>query len=69
MQEDNLLDEKEEYVHQNVLKAFITTRKMLTENVNNKFNIAEFKLFNQLVNGELEETCSQLLMVLNIAVV
>lgn len=59
MQEDNLLDEKEEYVHQNqVLKKFITTRvKMLTENVNNKFNIAEFKLFNQLVNGELEETC------------
>ena len=59
MQEDNLLDEKEEYVHQNqVLKAFITTRvKMLTENVNNKFNIAQFKLFNQLVNGELEETC------------
>lgn len=59
MQEDDLLDEKEEYVHQNqVLKAFVTTRvKMLTENVNNKFNIAEFKLFNQLVNGELEETC------------
>ncbi|WP_203262997.1 AAA family ATPase [Staphylococcus epidermidis] len=59
VQEDNLLDEKEEYVHQNqILKAFITTRvKMLTENVNNKFNIAEFKLFNQLVNGELEETC------------
>lgn len=59
MQEDNLLDEKEEYVHQNqVLKAFITTRvKMLTENVNNKFDIAQFKLFNQLVNGELEETC------------
>ncbi|MCG2339252.1 ATPase [Staphylococcus epidermidis] len=59
MKEDNLLDEKEEYVHQNqVLKAFITTRvKMLTENVNNKFNIAEFKLFNQLVNGELEGTC------------
>lgn len=59
MQEDNLLDEKEEHVHQNqVLKAFVTTRvKILTENVNNKFNIAEFKLFNQLVNGELEETC------------
>lgn len=59
MQEDNLLDEKEEHVHQNqVLKAFVTTRvKMLTENVNNKFDIAEFKLFNQLVNGELEETC------------
>lgn len=59
MEEDNLLDEKEEHVHQNqVLKAFVTTRvKMLTENVNNKFNIAEFKLFNQLVNGELEETC------------
>lgn len=59
MQEDNLLDEKEEHVHQNqVLKAFVTTRvKMLTENVNNKFNIAEFKLFNQLVNGELEEKC------------
>ena len=59
MQEDNLLDEKEEHVHQNqVLKAFVTTRvKVLTENVNNKFNIAEFKLFNQLVNGELEETC------------
>lgn len=59
MQEDNLLDEKEEHVHQNqVLKAFVTTRvKMLTENINNKFNIAEFKLFNQLVNGELEETC------------
>ena len=59
MREDNLLDEKEEHVHQNqVLKAFVTTRvKMLTENVNNKFNIAEFKLFNQLVNGELEETC------------
>lgn len=59
MQEDNLLDEKEEHVHQNqVLKVFVTTRvKMLTENVNNKFDIAEFKLFNQLVNGELEETC------------
>lgn len=58
-EEDRLLDEKENYSHElYILKEFTTTKvNMLTENVNNKFNIAEFKLFNQLVNGELEETC------------
>lgn len=57
--EDKLLDEKEEYAQElYVLKEFTTTKvNMLTENINNKFKLAEFKLFNQLVNGELEETC------------
>ncbi len=32
---------------------------MLTENINNEFEIAEFKLFNTLVNGELEEHVPQ----------
>ncbi|ENJ4009175.1 AAA family ATPase [Staphylococcus pseudintermedius] len=57
--EDNLLDEKEEYVCQLYqLNLFTTTKiNMLTDNINKKFDMAEFKLFNQLVNGELEETC------------
>lgn len=57
--EDNLLDEKEECAHQLYqLNLFTTTKiNMLTDNINEKFDIAEFKLFNQLVNGELEETC------------
>ncbi|HDA5104725.1 TPA: AAA family ATPase [Staphylococcus aureus] len=59
-EEDRLLDEKEKYSHDlYILKEFTTTKvKMLTENINNEFDIAEFKLFNTLVNGELEETCS-----------
>ncbi|HDF8598159.1 TPA: AAA family ATPase [Staphylococcus aureus] len=59
-EEDRLLDEKEKYSHDlYILKEFTTTKvKMLTENINNEFEIAEFKLFNTLVNGELEETCS-----------
>ncbi|WP_308446865.1 AAA family ATPase [Staphylococcus aureus] len=59
-EEDRLLDEKEKYSHNlYILKEFTTTKvKMLTENINNEFDIAEFKLFNTLVNGELEETCS-----------
>ncbi|PXA44202.1 ATPase, partial [Staphylococcus pseudintermedius] len=57
--EDNLLDEKEEYAYQLYqLNLFTTTKiNMLTDNINEKFDMAEFKLFNQLVNGELEETC------------
>ncbi len=57
--EDNLLDEKEEYACQLYqLNLFTTTKiNMLTDNINKKFDMAEFKLFNQLVNGELEETC------------
>ncbi|EGQ4336449.1 AAA family ATPase [Staphylococcus pseudintermedius] len=57
--EDNLLDEKEECAHQLYqLNLFTTTKiNMLTDNINEKFDMAEFKLFNQLVNGELEETC------------
>ncbi|ELD8102805.1 AAA family ATPase [Staphylococcus pseudintermedius] len=57
--EDNLLDEKEECAHQLYqLNLFTTTKiNMLTDNINEKIDMAEFKLFNQLVNGELEETC------------
>lgn len=57
--EDNLLDEKEECAYQLYqLNLFTTTKiNMLTDNINEKFDMAEFKLFNQLVNGELEETC------------
>ncbi len=57
--EDNLLDEKEEYAYQLYqLNLFTTTKiNILTDNINEKFDMAEFKLFNQLVNGELEETC------------
>ncbi|EGQ0360686.1 AAA family ATPase [Staphylococcus pseudintermedius] len=57
--EDNLLDEKEEFSYQLYqLNLFTTTKiNMLTDNINEKFDMAEFKLFNQLVNGELEETC------------
>lgn len=57
--EDKLLDEKEEYAYQLYqLNLFTTTKiSMLTKNINEKFDMAEFKLFNQLVNGELEETC------------
>ncbi|PCF33178.1 ATPase [Staphylococcus delphini] len=59
LKEDNLLDEKEEYAYQLYqLNLFTTTKiNMLTDNINEKFDMAEFKLFNQLVNGELEETC------------
>lgn len=58
-EEDQLLDKKEEHEHElYVLKKFTTTKvKMLTDNINKKFEMAEFKLFNELVNGELEETC------------
>lgn len=57
--EDELLDRKEDVAHElYILKEFTTTKvNMLTKNINDKFEIAEFKLFNQLVNGELEETC------------
>ncbi|MGS4076016.1 AAA family ATPase [Staphylococcus pseudintermedius] len=57
--EDNLLEEKEEYAYQLYqLNLFTTTKiNILTDNINEKFDMAEFKLFNQLVNGELEETC------------
>ncbi|EGQ1788672.1 AAA family ATPase [Staphylococcus pseudintermedius] len=59
LKEDNLLDEKEECAYQLYqLNLFTTTKiNMLTDNINEKFDMAEFKLFNQLVNGELEETC------------
>lgn len=57
--EDKLLDEKEEHARSlYVLKEYTRTKiNMLTENINNKFKIAEFKLFNQFKNGDLEETC------------
>ncbi|MGO4048566.1 AAA family ATPase [Staphylococcus pseudintermedius] len=57
--ENKLLDEKEEYSYQLYqLNLFTTTKiNMLTDNINKKFDMAEFKLFNKLVNGELEETC------------
>ncbi|MCE5023462.1 AAA family ATPase [Staphylococcus simulans] len=58
-EEDNLLDEKEELSDQLYkLNKFTNTKiEMLTDNINNKFKYAEFKLFNQLVNGDTEETC------------
>lgn len=66
-EEDRLLDEKEKYSHDlYILKEFTTTKvKMLTENINNEFEIAEFKLFNTLVNGELEEHVPQRLTASN----
>ena len=58
-EEDQLLDKKEDYEHQlYILKEFTTTKvKMLTENINRKFKMANFKLFNHQVNGEIKETC------------
>ncbi|MBF9293012.1 ATPase, partial [Staphylococcus epidermidis] len=58
-EEDQLLDKKEDYEHQlYILKEFTTTKvKMLTENINKKFKMANFKLFNHQVNGEIKETC------------
>ena len=58
-EENQLLDKKEDYEHQlYILKEFTTTKvKMLTENINKKFKMANFKLFNHQVNGEIKETC------------
>lgn len=58
-EEDRLLDEKEKYLYNfYILKEFIIIKvKMFIENINNEFDIVEFKLFNILVNGELEEIC------------
>ncbi|MDH8739981.1 ATPase, partial [Staphylococcus epidermidis] len=51
-EENQLLDKKEDYEHQlYILKEFTTTKvKMLTENINKKFKMANFKLFNHQVN-------------------
>ncbi|MCE5822316.1 AAA family ATPase [Staphylococcus pseudintermedius] len=57
--EDNLLDEKEKYAYQLYQLNLFTQLKIKTleENINDKFEMANFKLFNQLVNGDHEETC------------
>ncbi|MCU5745880.1 AAA family ATPase [Staphylococcus sp. SQ8-PEA] len=59
LKEDALLDEKEKLSHQlHQLNLFTQLKiKALEENINDKFEMASFKLFNQLVNGEHEETC------------
>lgn len=57
--EDALLDEKEKLSHQLYQLNLFTELKIKTleGNINDKFEMASFKLFNQLVNGEHEETC------------
>ncbi|UXR83506.1 AAA family ATPase [Staphylococcus sp. IVB6214] len=57
--EDELLNEKETLSYQLYQLNLFTQLKIkaLEGNVNDKFEMASFKLFNQLVNGEHEETC------------
>ena len=41
-----------------VTEEFVRAKvKLLEENINSKFGIARFKLFNVLVNGAVEECC------------
>lgn len=45
-----------------VIEEFIRTKvRMLDEKINNKFQYVRFKLFNQQINGGLEECCEALI--------
>lgn len=57
--EDSLLDVIEELKHQQYLLDQFTKTKvnLITEKVNEMFDLARFKLFHQQVNGDIKETC------------
>src|SRR5690625_5118827 len=58
-EEKELAAEFEELEHQLYLTEEFTRRKveMLTDNINDKFKYARFKLFEEQVNGGLNEVC------------
>src|SRR5699024_883234 len=57
--ERDLAYQFEELEHQLYLTEEFTRRKveMLTENINEKFKYARFKLFEEQINGGLKEVC------------
>lgn len=57
--EDSLLDIIEELKHQQYLLDQFTKTKvnLITEKVNEMFDLARFKLFHTQVNGDIKETC------------
>lgn len=57
--EDSLLDIIEELKHQQYLLDQFTKTKvnLITEKVNDMFDLARFKLFHAQVNGDIKETC------------
>ena len=57
--EDSLLDVIEELKHQQYLIDQFTKTKvnLITEKVNEMFDLARFKLFHTQVNGDIKETC------------
>lgn len=57
--EDSLLDVIEELKHkQYLLDQFTKTKvNLITEKVNEMFDLARFKLFHTQVNGDIKETC------------
>lgn len=57
--EDSLLDIIEELKHQQYLLDQFTKTKvnLITEKVNEMFDMARFKLFHTQVNGDIKETC------------
>lgn len=57
--EDSLLDVIEELKHQQYLLDQFTKTKvnLITEKVNEMFDLARFKLFHTQVNGDIKETC------------
>lgn len=57
--EDSLLDVIEELKHQQYLLDQFTKTKvnLITEKVNEMFDLARFKLFHVQVNGDIKETC------------
>lgn len=58
-QEDSLLDTIEDLKHQKYLIDQFTKTKvnLITEKVNDMFDLARFKLFHTQVNGDIKETC------------
>lgn len=57
--EESLLDVIEELKHQQYLLDQFTKTKvnLITEKVNETFDLAQFKLFHTQVNGDIKETC------------
>lgn len=58
-EERKLTEESEELEHQLYLTEEFTRKKveMITENINEKFQTARFKLFEEQINGGVNETC------------
>lgn len=58
-EEHKLAAEYEELEHQlYLIEQFTRTKvQLLEERINSKFKLAKFKLFNELINGGVEETC------------